>query len=141
MIILDTNVISELMLRQPDPRVPAWLASRPAQSVFTTAISLGEIFRGIRILPDGRRRQDLESLARGVFHADFAERVLPFDAVAGDVFATISARRRAIGRPISEMDAQIAAIAFSRGASIATRNVRDFDHLDVEVINPWDFRA
>lgn len=91
MIILDTNVISELMLRAPDPRIPAWLALQPALSVFTTAVSLGEVFRGIRILPEGRRRDDLESLADGVFYGDLTGRILPFDAPAGDVFATIAA--------------------------------------------------
>ena len=76
-----------------------------------------------------------------MFSTDFLGRVLPFDGDAADYYATIAARRRSIGRPISQLDAQIAAIAASRGASIATRNIRDFEHLDLDIINPWDFKA
>ena len=76
-----------------------------------------------------------------MFFTDFAGRVLPFDGEAADHYGTLTAHRRSIGRPISQMDAQIAAIALSRGASLATRNVRDFEHLGLDVINPWDFKA
>jgi len=141
MIILDTNVISELMLRLPKPTVFAWFEMQSARSTFITAVSLAEIFYGIRILPAGRRRQDLEDLATGIFYADFSDRVLPFDGAAGDIYASISAHRRALGRPIGEFDAQIAAIALSHGTSLATRNVRDFEHLDLDIVNPWDFSA
>jgi predicted nucleic acid-binding protein len=141
MIILDTNVISELMLRSPEPAVLAWMDMQAARSTFTTAVSLAEIFYGIRIMPAGQRRRDLDDLATGIFYTDFNDRVLPFDGVAGDVCASIAAHRRALGRPIGEFDAQIAAIALSQGASVATRNVRDFEHLDLDIINPWDFRA
>lgn len=141
MIILDTNVISELMLRSPAPTVSAWLEMQSTGSAFTTAVSLAEVLYGLRILPAGRRRQDLEDLATGIFYTDFGDRVLPFDEAAGDVYASISAYRRALGRPIGEFDAQIAAIALSQGASLATRNVRDFEHLDLDIVNPWDFSA
>ena len=141
MIILDTNVISELMLRSPEPAVSAWFTMQSRQSAFTTAVSLAEIFYGIRILPAGRRRQDLEDLAAGIFFTDFGDRVLPFDGAAGDIYASISAHRRALGRPIAEFDAQIAAIARCRGASIATRNVADFEHLGLDIVNPWNFSA
>ena len=94
MIILDINVISELMLRSPEPAVSAWFTMQSRQSAFTTAVSLAEIFYGIRILPAGRRRQDLEDLAAGIFFTDFGDRVLPFDGAAGDIYASISAHRR-----------------------------------------------
>jgi toxin FitB len=141
MIILDTNVISELMLRLPEPAVSAWFEMQLTQSTFTTAVSLAEILYGIRILPVGHRRQDLEVLAAGIFYTDFSDRVLPFDGHAADIYASISAHRRALGRPVGEFDAQIAAIALSQGSSLATRNVRDFEHLDLDIINPWNFSA
>jgi predicted nucleic acid-binding protein len=141
MIILDTNVISEVTLRQPDFNVLTWLSLQQRQLMFTTSISQAEIFFGIRVLPEGKRRQELENAARGIFFEDFAGRVLPFDSEAADIYATISAKRRSIGRPIHELDAQIASIARQHGASIATRNVRDFEYLDLDIIDPWRFRG
>lgn len=141
MIVVDTNVISEMMGRSSHPNVLAWLASQPRRSVFTTAISQAEILAGLRALPTGKRRDKLEAQATAMFSTDLLGRVLPFDGDAADYYATIAAHRRSIGRPISQLDAQIAAIAASRGASIATRNIRDFEHLDLDIIDPWDFKA
>jgi predicted nucleic acid-binding protein len=141
MIILDTNVISEVTLRQPDFNVLTWLSIQQRRLMFTTSISQAEMFYGIRVLPEGKRRQELENTARGIFFEDFAGRVLAFDVEAADIYATISAKRRALGRPIRELDAQIASIALLNGASLATRNVRDFEYLDLDIINPWNFRG
>lgn len=141
MIVLDTNVLSELLAPSPSPAVVAWLAAQPAAAVFTTAVTEAEILYGLALLPDGRRRQALETAVRPIFSEDLAGRVLAFDREAAASYAAIAARRRALGRPISQFDAQIAAIAVSRGASIATRNVADFAETGAPVINPWEFRA
>ena len=141
MIILDTNVLSEIARRQPNVDVLTWMALQQSRSLFTTAISQAEIFFGIRILPDGTRKDELDRAARGLFFEDLAGRVLAFDSDAAEIYATISANRRSMGRMIRELDAQIASIAILHDASLATRNVRDFDHLGLDVINPWDFRA
>lgn len=141
MIVLDTNVLSELLAPSPSPAVVAWLAAQHAAAVFTTAVTEAEILYGLALLPDGRRRQALEAAVRPIFSEDLAGRVLAFDREAAESYAVIAARRRAIGRPISQFDAQIAAIAVSRGASIATRNVADFAETGAPVINPWEFRA
>lgn len=99
------------------------------------------MFFGIGTLPAGERRRELQKVAEGIFFQDLAGRILPFDSDAAAIYATISVERRSIGRPIRELDAQIASIAILHGASLATRNVRDFEHLDLDVINPWDFKA
>jgi predicted nucleic acid-binding protein len=136
-IILDTNVISDLLAPRPSPSVEAWVAEQPATALFTTAITQAEILYGLRLLPDGRRRSELEAAIEPIFSEDFSGRILPFDSAAAAAFAELAATRRRAGRPISQFDAQIAAIAVSRGASIATRNVADFDGTGVSLINPW----
>ncbi|MDH6268361.1 putative nucleic acid-binding protein [Rhizobium sp. SG_E_25_P2] len=137
MILLDTNVISDLVSINPDPGVLAWVGSHPADDQFISAITVAEILYGIRILPEGRRRTMLESEIGLLLRDAFADRIFPFDAAAGECFATIMADRRSRGRPISQFDGQIAAIALSRGAKLVTRNVRDFELTGIEVINPW----
>lgn len=141
MIILDTNVLYELLAPSPAPGVLAWLAAQPAPAVFTTAVTEAEILYGLALLPEGRRRQALEAAVKPIFAEDLAGRVLAFDPDAAKSYAAIAAHRRAIGRPISQFDAQIAAIAASRGASVATRNVADFAETGVDIVNPWDFRS
>ena len=138
MIILDTNVLSEVMRPEPSVRVLEWLAKESALSVFTTTIAMAEILYGIELLPKGRRRAALESAAAAMFEEDFAGRILPFDGDAARVFPKIAAARRASGRPIAQFDAQIAAIARSRGAAIATRNSGDFEECGITVLNPWN---
>jgi toxin FitB len=137
MIVLDTNILSELMRVAPAPEPLTWLALQGRHTVFTTAISEAEMLYGARALPEGRRRRDLEQLVLQIFREDFPGRVLPFDSDAADRYATIVNARRAMGRPIREFDAQIAAIALSRDASIATRNTRDFEEIGLEIVNPW----
>jgi predicted nucleic acid-binding protein len=138
MIVLDTNVLSEMLRPVPEPRVVEWLSEQPRASVFTTTITRGEILYGIRVLPAGKRRNGLWNAAMQIFDVDLDGQVLSFDSAAADDYAEISAARRAAGRPIAQFDAQIAGITLSRGAQLATRNVRDFDACGFEVINPWD---
>ncbi len=137
MIVLDTNVISELMRSNPDPHVLAWLAPQPVESLFTTALTQAEILYGLALLPSGRRQDALLAAARAMFENDLAGRILPFDSEAARAYAEIAAGRRQGGHPISQIDAQIAGITRSRGARLATRNVRDFEACGVEVIDPW----
>jgi predicted nucleic acid-binding protein len=137
MIVLDTNVLSELLRPSPDPRVMAWLDEQPRASVFTSAVTQGEILYGIRLIPEGQRRKKLWEAAVAIFVEDFSGRVLSFDGDAANNYADIGASRRAAGRPISQFDAVIAAIARSRGAILATRNANDFEGCDIVVVNPW----
>jgi toxin FitB len=137
MIVLDTNVLSEVLRPAPEPRVVDWLNDQPRTSLFTTTITRGEILYGIRLLPAGKRRDGLWDAATKIFDIDFAGQVLTFDNAAADEFAQISASRRAAGHPITQFDALISGITRSRGAKLATRNVTDFDACDIEVINPW----
>lgn len=138
MIVLDTNVLSEAVAPKPDAMVLRWLNRQPPDSVFTTTITRAEMLYGVRLLAEGRRRSLLEAAIMAIFNQELADCVLSFDPAAADVYATIAARRRLMGRPINLLDAQIAAIAVSRGASIATRNVLDFADIGVSIINPWD---
>ncbi|GAB6041513.1 PIN domain-containing protein [Endothiovibrio diazotrophicus] len=140
MIVIDTNILSELMRAEPSGMVVQWLFDQPASSLFTSAVTEAEILYGISILPIGQRRSLLEASAEKVFSNVFSGRVLPFDGDAAHAFAEIAARRRAIGRPISELDAQIAAITKSRGAVVATRNQSDFEECSIEIVNPWNIR-
>src|SRR6266566_2435357 len=127
MVVLDTNVLSELMKQAPAARVVQWVASHPATSLFTTSITYAEIAHGIMLLPAGRRRSAIETAAEVMFKEEFAGRLLPFDYHAAPHYAQIAAVRQRRGRPISHFDAQIAAIARTAGAIVATRNVNDFE--------------
>lgn len=137
MIVLDTNVLSEALRPVPEPSVMAWLADQPRASLFTTAVTRGEILYGVRLLSDGKRRRGLWDAARKIFDEDFAGHVLSFDSEAADMYAEISASRRTAGKPISQFDAMIVAMTRSRGATLATRNVKDFDDCGTDIINPW----
>jgi len=137
MIVLDTNVLSEAIRPLPARRVLDWLAAQEPNGLFTTTISEAEFLYGLALLPAGKRRTSLQAAARRMFDEDFAQRVLPFDRAAAAAFALIAAARRKKGRPISEFDAQIAAITRIHGARIATRNVEDFQDCGIEVIDPW----
>jgi hypothetical protein len=137
MIVLDTNVVSELMKPAPARHVVTWVAGQPIQSLYTTSVTQAEILHGVGLLPAGRRRRLLEAAAEAMFREDFAGRVLPFASDAAPLYALIAVERRRIGRPISQFDAQIAAIARSSGATIATRNVADFAACSVDLVDPW----
>jgi hypothetical protein len=138
MIILDTNVLSELMRPKPSPRVAAWVAQQRAIELFTTSITEAEIFYGIELLTKGKRREGLLAAAEAMFSEDLAGRVLGFESDDARVFSRIAANRRSLGRPISHADAQIAAIVQARSAKLATRNVEDFDDCDVDIVDPWN---
>ena len=138
MIIIDTNVVSELMRASPDPAVLAWFAGRTADSLFLTAISEAELRTGAAILPAGQRRDRLVGAIDAMINQDFAGRILPFDSPAARNYADIAAARRTAGKPIMDADCQIAAIVRACGASIATRNVSDFEGCGIDVINPWN---
>ena len=137
MILLDTSVVSELMLPKPDPNVAAWLANQSAAHVFLSVITEAELRYGVAILPAGRRRDRIAAAVESMLQEDFARRILPFDRKSARSYAEISAGRRAAGLPISHADCQVAAIARCRGAAIATKNVGHFEHCGIEIINPW----
>ena len=137
MLVLDTNVVSELMRGSPHSEVLAWLDDQLTSTLFVTAITEAEIRTGLAILPGGERQRGLANAAERAFGVLFSERILPFDSAAAHAYALIAAARRVSGRPISHADCQIAAIARSRGASVATRDVNAFKGCGVEVINPW----
>jgi len=138
MIILDTNVLSELMRPTPSARVVAWAQKQSASELFTTAITEAEIFYGIEQLGKGKRREGLLTAAQAMFAEDFRGRIFGFESDAARDFSRIAAHRRILGKPISHADAQIAAITRVHGARLATRNVRDFADCGIlDVIDPW----
>jgi len=138
MIVLDTNVLSELMRSQPGAAVFAWVAAQPRAALYTTSVNKAEIFYGIAVLPEGRQRAALAAAAEAMFIDDFAGRVLPFDKAAAVHYADIVAARRREGRPIEAFDAQIAATARVAGAELATRDVGDFAGCGLILVNPWE---
>ena len=135
--LLDTHVLSELLRAAPDSAVVAWVATQPPEGLFVSAVTQAEMLLGARLLPAGKRRQLLERALGAMFEEDFARRILPFDSAAVPAFVDIVAARRAAGRPISQFDAQIAAIARQHAARLATRNLRDFEGCGVTLIDPW----
>ena len=136
-VLLDTNVVSELIRKARDPGVAAWVANQPLDELYFSAVSEAELRYGAAILPAGRRRENLMADIEGMLREAFGERVLPFDGAAAREYADIAATRRGAGRRVSPADCQIAAIARSRGMTVATRNVRDFDGIGVDIVNPW----
>ncbi|MBM3576802.1 MAG: type II toxin-antitoxin system VapC family toxin [Alphaproteobacteria bacterium] len=139
MIILDTNVLSELMRSEPSPRVRAWVDQQRSEELWTTSISAMELCQGVARLDDGERKDRLTAAVYTMLNEDFAQRIANFDLEAALATALVAAERLKIGRPVEIRDSQIAGIAISRNASISTRNVRHFSGLPIELINPWDF--
>lgn len=137
MIILDTNVVSEMMRDTPAPSVVAWLNDQDASLLFLTAVTVGEIRYGLRALPVGKRRRSLEEGFERILAEAFPGRILAFDEAAAHRYGEIMGRRKEIGRPLAILDGQIAAIAWSNGYSVATRNVQDFVDCGVEVMSPF----
>ena len=136
MIVLDTNVVSELMRAAPETAVLAWLQATSSTGLYTTAVTVAEIRYGIARLPEGRRRQTLHQAANEIFAA-FPRQVLPFDLAAAAAYADVVASREQDGNPISGFDAQIAAICRSQAATLATRNTEDFTDTGIALIDPW----
>ncbi len=138
MLILDTNMLSEMMRPEPEHKIADWLVRQPSDELFTAAVCQAEVLAGLAILPSGRRRSDLEAAARAMFADDFGGRILPFDTEAASAYAEVFATRKKVGRPSGTIDLMVAAIARVRGASVVTRNVADFEAVGVAIINPWD---
>ena len=136
MIILDTNVVSELMRPEPAPSVASWVRERDRRELRTTVITIAEVRYGVARLPDGRRKQVLLAAADEIFSA-FADQVLPVDAAAAEQYAVIANSRERAGKPIAGFDALIAAVCRCQGAALATRNVSDFEGTGIELIDPW----
>ncbi|MEX3629926.1 MAG: type II toxin-antitoxin system VapC family toxin [Burkholderia sp.] len=137
MIVLDTNVLSELLRPAPHAAVLAWFGRQPRAALFTTTLSRAEMLYGVLLLPPGARRDGLAVAIGGIFDVEFAGRVLAFDWDAADAYARVAATRKLAGRPGSQVDAMIAAIARSRGATVATRNVKDFVDCGIDLDDPW----
>ena len=137
MIVLDTNVLSETLRSEPDPRVIEWFRAQRRAALFTTTITRAEILYGLGLLADGARKEALSAAIQAIFDEDFAGRLLSFDSDAADLYATIAVSRKNAGRQISQFDAMIAAVARSAGATLATRNVKDFVDCGIAVIDPW----
>jgi predicted nucleic acid-binding protein len=140
MIVLDTNVISELMRDEPEVAVVDWVDGQPAIDLHLSAVTVAELLYGVARLPPGRRKTGLADQLEGMISEDFDHRVLAFDEAAAAHYADVVVGRERAGRPISTADAQIAAICRSHGAPLATRNLSDFDGTGVEVLNPWSGR-
>ena len=136
-VLLDTNVLSELLRAAPNPAVMAWVVAQPGENLFVTSVTEAEMRLGIRLLPAGKRRRALEIAITAMFTEDFAGRIRPFDTAAVPGYVDIVWKRRAAGRPISQFDAQIAAIALCHGHQLATRNVSDFKGCGIALVDPW----
>ena len=136
--LLDTNVLSELMRERPDADVRNWFAQNARAAMHISSITQAEILTGIALLPAGKRRMALAQAAEQMFQQDFAGQCLVFDTAAAKHYALIVGARARRGQPISTEDAQIAAIALANGLTVATRNTKDFEHIEgLSVINPW----
>ena len=137
MIVLDTNVLSELLRPKPATQVETWLSAQDGSEIHFTAVGEAELRHGVAIMPAGKRRAELSEAIEGMLSEDFRDRILPFDRAAARAYASIAAERRAAGRPISQFDCLICAIALSNDAMVATRNTSDFEGCGVVVIDPW----
>ena len=138
MMVLDTNVVSELMRAQPASQVLDWVNAQPSDQLCLCSVVVAELLYGVGRMPDGVRKSAMLSAVQSMVFEDFAGRVLPFDLDAAVAFAQMVVQREKMDRTIATADAQIAAICAAHGAQLATRNVRDFASLDLQVINPWD---
>ena len=138
MIILDTSVVSELMRPSPEQRVLRWFGEQSSEDLHITAITIAEILYGIELISTGRRRDVLRAAAEKVFGDVFSDRILTFEDRAARAFSQIASLRRRQGKPMTEFDAQIAAIARVHGATLATRNPYVFEACGVRLVNPWE---
>ncbi|MDZ7839320.1 MAG: type II toxin-antitoxin system VapC family toxin [Gammaproteobacteria bacterium] len=138
MILIDTNVVSEVMKVAPADAVVGWLNDQDSSSLFISTTSIGEIEYGLRILPDGKRRTHLRERFEHFIDQAFAMRIVPFDETAAVEYGDIMGLRKELGRPLSVPDGQIAAITRSRGYALATRNIRDFEDCGLALINPFE---
>lgn len=137
MTILDTNIFSEVVKPRPEPKVIEWLGAQKYHEVYLTAITLAEVRHGLNNMPAGKRQAQLHDAVEALFENEFAGRILPFDEAASFCYAQLVVERARAGRPVQAFDAQIAAIARARGATVATRNTKDFEQCGVALVNPW----
>lgn len=137
MIVLDTNVVSALMRRDPDPAVVVWLDNQPAESVWTTTVTVFEVRLGLQLLAPGRRRRQLEHAFDELLRMDLQDRVQAFDVAAATASAGIAAAQRRAGRILEIRDVQVAGIAAARRATVATRNTRHFADAGIPLVDPW----
>jgi len=137
MILLDTNLVSEPWKPRPDPHVVAWIDAQAVETLFLSAITVAELRFGIAAMPEGKRRKVLHERLEGDLLAIFAGRILPFDLEASRAYADLMSKAKIEGRPITMADGTIAAIAASRGLSVASRDVAPFQSAGVPIINPW----
>ena len=137
MIILDTNVVSELIRATPDPGVLAWVNSHPSAQFGTTAITAAELYYGVARLPVGQCRQQLAVAVSALLNDALRGRIVPFDERAARRYADVITERERAGRPIGVPDAQIAAVCRELSAVLATRNIKDFEETGVELVDPW----
>jgi toxin FitB len=140
-ILLDTNVVSALMRRDPEPAVVAWLDDQPAESIWTTSITVFEVRTGLELLKPSRRRQQLERAFEGLLADELDGRVQSFDEPAALAAGSIAAKQQSAGRTVEIRDVQIAGIATARKAILATRNTRHFEGLGIILVDPWSARA
>ena len=138
MIVLDTNVLSETLKPLPNAAVVAWMAAQPRSTLFTTTVVEAEILYGVAVLADGARKTQLQAALKAIFTEDLSGQVIPFDRDCAEAYEGIAANRKNSGQPISQFDAMIAAATASRGATLATRNLRDFADCGIRLINPWE---
>lgn len=138
MIVLDTNIVSELMRAVPAPSVLNWFTDQVPAELYLTAVVEAELRFGVLLLPDSRRKRDLGDALEAMLTEDFYDRILPFDSASARFYAEIASDRQRGGKAVKEADCQIAAIAASRGAALATRNVKDFLGAGIDILNPWE---
>ncbi len=138
MIVLDTNVFSDLMRRSPSPEVVRWLDAVPASTVWTTSITVFEVRFGLALLAPGMKRESLESAFEALISSDLNGRVLDFDGDAAEATARIAAEGRRVGRAIDLRDAMIAGTVAASQGTLATRNVRHFEETGIKFVDPWD---
>jgi toxin FitB len=141
LILLDTNVLSGLMQREPDRALVTWLDAQPAESIWTTSITVFEVHTGLGLLEPGRRQRDLEQAFEELLAEELEGRIQSFDQTAALAAGTIAASRQRAGRRMEIRDIQVAGIATARKATLATRNVRHFAGLSISVVNPWEVTA
>lgn len=138
MFIVDTNVYSELMRPKPNENVIAWFQQKLASDIYTTSISVAESFYGLRLLDDGARKDTLFSLLQLTLEQTFDDRIISFGNKDGLIFSEIASKKRKLGKPMDLFDAQIAAITFNHSATLATRNIKDFEECGIKLENPWE---
>jgi hypothetical protein len=137
MMLLDTNVLSEFLLARPNEAVLDWFSGQAMGDLHTSSVTVAEMVYGLRIMPEGQRREGLEARFEAFIHEAFSGRILGFDEAAARTYGGIMASRRSLGRPMTVPDGQIAAIARVHGLRLVTRNIRDFEGVGLDLVDPF----